>query len=56
MKYREQIYEIVGQVVREQRTRARDVVSDYANQHVAREEDRATFVSIVMGPFSPFSP
>jgi len=47
LKYREQIYAIVGTMVRQLRVHARDDVTAYATRHV-EEDERERFVSLVM--------
>jgi DNA-binding Lrp family transcriptional regulator len=47
LKYREQIYEVVGNMVRQLRVQARDDVRAYADRHI-EEAERETFVSMVM--------
>ena len=47
LRYREQIYEIVGIVVRQLRIQARDHVTTYARQEVG-DDDRENFIALVM--------
>jgi hypothetical protein len=47
LTYREQIYEIVGDVVRRLEIHARDDVTTYAEQHVD-DQDRDRFIALVL--------